>query len=887
MASRRIENNWGSANSFLNAVKYFNSPINADAVSKSAPKDQREFVKLLVDSMQQCFTNQSLYIKETESRVVDVVMGRIASLLDEVKATFLSNELQQIKDELIESLKNSNVESSDKDELYNKITILFSNVTTKEELNDLKDWLHDVNDQRELSSNSKEESEQPASDEQEQDETVGDYKDSTIALNFDHLQNFIQTQVDQINENLKNIPGQSGILSIVGTIGGIAAGIGAVTKFIGSKTIMGIAATVAKVGAISAGIVGGIGLAIKGIKSIGSGIKNGIGKIGKGIAAPFKKIGSVFSSINPFAKKDEARKAKQEEKKQALRDKIFNFISKIIDKIWKIIEPFVDKVGFFMGLVSKFVIIPIAIMALKVALIVAAIVAIGIGLYLAYQWVKAKVMQFINYVFSGQLWEDIKASLIAAWEWMKDFGGWLWKKLVDFGKWYLKTLLKFWKFILIDIPIWVWEQLCKFGVWLWDKLCEFGKWLYENYIDKYVIQPLAKLIEPLAKIWVEKIQPKIQPFLDSLMQLKDTIFGIFKGWDTNKSFWENIKNMAGLIKDAVVAWWNESPFKVFYEKYLEPFVNSAADLFKRLANLGGFIKQAILDWWNGDSSLGDTLKNIGTTVKNVVVDWWNGSIFKKTWDERVVPLIDKLKNYLNDLIKPIREWYETSWLKQTIDTISEFIKVYIAAPIQALKIYLTRAFVNLADKLWIPKINMDWGKFKKLSPIASLKDVFSFEKLYPLKNLVTDDMRESAAAAEDKSLSEIINDEMSKMKKNIEDKSNVKTQPDIKQPNVDQSHNIVMQNMGGAIKPIKSINDMKTQNNVELQKTGEAVSVEVSKDKKQNTDFMKQQNLVGSQVLAEMRALRGDVNKYGKDPLAVTVPIPVNNNQNSAMMGEN
>jgi hypothetical protein len=73
-------------------------------------------------------------------------MGRIASLLDEVKATFLSNELQQIKDELIESLKNSNAESSDKDELFDKITILFSNVTTKEELNDLKDWLHDVND---------------------------------------------------------------------------------------------------------------------------------------------------------------------------------------------------------------------------------------------------------------------------------------------------------------------------------------------------------------------------------------------------------------------------------------------------------------------------------------------------------------------------------------------------------------------------------------------------------------------------------------------------------------------------------------------------------------------------------------------------------------------
>jgi hypothetical protein len=171
-----------------------------------------------------------------------------------------------------------------------------------------------------------------------------------------------------------------------------------------------------------------------------------------------------------------------------MRDKIFNFISKIIDKIWKTIEPFVDKVGFFMGLVSKFVIIPIAIIALKVALIVASIVAIGIGLYLAYEWIKKKIMQFIDYIFSGQAWEDIKSGLMAAWEWTKDFGGWLWQKFVDFGNWLLVDLpLSILNALAVKFPIWVWEQLCKFGVWLWDTLCEFGNWLYENYIDKYVV----------------------------------------------------------------------------------------------------------------------------------------------------------------------------------------------------------------------------------------------------------------------------------------------------------------------------------------------------------------------------------------------------------------
>jgi hypothetical protein len=55
---------------------------------------------------------------------------------------------------------------------------------------------------------------------------------------------------------------------------------------------------------------------------------------------------------------------------------------------------------------------------------------------------------------------------------------------------------------------------------------------------------------------------------------------------------------------------------------------------------------------------------------------------------------------------------------------------------------LTKAFVDLADKLWIPNINMDWNKYSMTSPVSSLKKVFTFSKVYPLKDLVTDEMRE-------------------------------------------------------------------------------------------------------------------------------------------------
>ena len=92
------------------------------------------------------------------------------------------------------------------------------------------------------------------------------------------------------------------------------------------------------------------------------------------------------------------------------------------------------------------------------------------------------------------MWKDIQAKLIAAWEWLKDFSGWLWNKFLDFGKWLLVGTGKLLKAVFVDFPIWIGKKLAEFGVWVWKKLCEFGKWLYDNYIDKYVIQPLAKLI---------------------------------------------------------------------------------------------------------------------------------------------------------------------------------------------------------------------------------------------------------------------------------------------------------------------------------------------------------------------------------------------------------
>lgn len=158
---------------------------------------------------------------------------------------------------------------------------------------------------------------------------------------------------------------------------------------------------------LSAGFLG----VVNKVTSLGKFIAKGTSKVfgaiggvtkflGKGvfgaIASPFKKIGGFFSSLNPFKKKD-----KKEDKKQKLKDRIMEKISKVIEKMWKVIEPLVDKVVAFMAVMFFSVVIPVALIAAKVLLIVGTLVLIGIGLYLAYKWIKVKAKWLWNYITSG------------------------------------------------------------------------------------------------------------------------------------------------------------------------------------------------------------------------------------------------------------------------------------------------------------------------------------------------------------------------------------------------------------------------------------------------------------------------------------------------------
>lgn len=806
--SRRIANLNGATIGPLNQVAYIDSSkALINATIKSAPKDQKAVTNDILAAIKQMIYDSGKYQLKIDAKVSDVLMGRIASLLDEVKESFVKNELEDIKNDILNEISGLSIENVLKNFLLDQITELFDDDAKKEDIIELKKWMQQnlitsgksaSDEVIQLSTKTLENEQQTEKPlEEEKDEEKGDFKDSTPANNFYTLYSFIQKQFDILNENMKNIPGQSGILSKT-------------TAFIKN----GFLNTVKKISSIG-----------KNMKSITS----RIGKLGSGvggmIATPFKKIGNLFSSLNPF-------KGKKDGKKQALRDKLLSAIEKILNKLWKIVEPFVSMVTKFIWMAIKTVVIPIAIIVAKVLLIAAAITLLGVGLYLAYRWIKKKIAEWIEYFKSGKWWKDLKAKMLDAWEWIRDFGKWIQDKLVDFGKtlwdWYLAQL----KFVFIDILVWVGKKIAEFGVWIWNKLLEFGKWLYDNYIYKYIVQPFKQYIwEPVKMLWNEKIWPTIEPFVKSLTELKDKIVKAFSAWDTNKSIWENLKNMTSIIKDAVVEWWDTSPFKTLWDQSVWPMIKMFIDELTKLKNtLLGVFKG-----WDTNKPFLENLVGLGTAIVSAMKKWWTESELKKLYDKHVQPLIDKALAYLNDLLKPIRDWYDKSDLKKWIDTITE-------------------------------KINAVLGKVETAKKaVNAIKSPFKTAGGWLKKTFSSTENTNAASAEVDK-----INAYTTNINRNDVQSVNMK----ITDSQRKQSANIAFQQAQNIAQPIQSIYSINNNESTTLQKTSQEMSESMQQKENDSSQFNEEQSMKTDKLIDMMNMFMPQVLKKLDDPQKIPVVIP-------------
>ena len=819
------------------ATKYVLNGVKLPDNSKTTKDPKTQDV---IDKIVKCFEDGAKYGKDISNAQATSLIFQIRALLNQLNSQQIQPAIEQIKEEV----SSTSLKSIIGNMLMSQLTDLFDNDAKKDDIDELKQWMQDefgktLVEQTDKTAISQEELQKqldesfadfgdvtaPISEAGEvpEDETNGDYQDSKPSQNFLTLQNFVDGQFDDLNKKLKNIPGQSGILSRISSkIGSVFRGLGRLTK--------GVMGGISNIMKKTIGVFGVVGSIASGIKHIGSGIKSIGSKVGGAIMSPFKKVGGFIKSLNPFKKSEE----KAAERKKNAKEKIFDFMAKVLDKIWKVIEPFVNKVGFFMGIISKFVIIPIAIIMTKILLIVGAIIALGVAAYLVYSWVKEKISKFWDYLTSGEMLDDIIKGLKAAWEWLVDFGKWLWDITV-------KAL----KYIF-------WDMWIDLGKWIWKKLCEFGNWLYDNYIYKYLIKPFKEYIwEPIKKLWNETVWPMLEPFVDSLMNLYEKIKTAFSAWDTNKSIWENLKNISGIIKDSVMEWWENSPFKEFYDKYLDPIVKSLGNLVNRIKTIWNNFK------WDENKSFLENLKGFASTIVQAVKDWWNDpeNPIKATYNKYIKPIVDKISEKISPIIEKLKEIWNSLKIKLS--------KVYFHIPVWDKDIYPFAALVNEpflrngGESAADAKVRQDKEEIDdKLAKIAELKH-----------SVANDRYVWSGEKGRQKDREEI-----ARLEKEVADYKKSKEEP----------KRIAQQQVGQAMKPVDSINNMQTEGNVQLQQQGQQMSEHMQKQEEKRAKFDADQYSYMYQNNQALKDLRDDFNKYRNDPTVVTAPVVVNNSPRGA-----
>jgi len=119
--------------------------------------------------------------------------------------------------------------------------------------------------------------------------------------------------------------------------------------------------------------------------------------------------------------------------------------------------------------------------------------------------------------------------------------------------------------------------------------------------------------------------------------------------------------LASIVKDAVLNWWNESPFKTFYEEHLKKFVDDIKAFVERIKN--AFAQ------WDTNKSIWENLKNIGGIIKDSIKEWWEKSSIKVAYDTYIKPIVDKIQSVVIDAINKLSDMV---WSLPVIGTFRPF-----------------------------------------------------------------------------------------------------------------------------------------------------------------------------------------------------------------------
>ncbi|MGY5261908.1 phage tail tip lysozyme [Lactiplantibacillus plantarum] len=345
------------------------------------------------------------------------------------------------------------------------------------------------------------------------------------------------------------------------------------------------------------------------------------------------------------------------------------------------------------------------LMANPLLLIVAAVVAIGVGFYEAYKHIKPfrdavnALWNDVKKLFTGKLgWEQaiakefssIKKSFSA---WIKSFGkGWnsfwsgLGKTLSSWGK----NISKAWSSI--------WSGVKKVASTLWNGLKKAAKVAFEGIkivalapivllaatlvaiwkliqkpakaawklIEKYIVNPivdayknvvkwLTSLLNHIVKIWnsISKTTASIwNPIKSFIVNIAEAIWKDVKSFFTN--LWKDIQSIWNAISKITSVIWN--PIKDF-------LVKLAKTIWGRIKNAFNNLKDDIDDIWNGIKKITETVWNAtGGWVIDKAKDIWKNikNVFNTLKDD-LGGILDKISDKWHDMWNGVSSFFSGIW----------------------------------------------------------------------------------------------------------------------------------------------------------------------------------------------------------------------------------
>lgn len=723
MGSKRIGNNNSSQDALLRSVKNQAVAIKLDG---SLKPNEKALAESILSVIFQKLEASDEYALKLVSKNTDATLGRIASLLDEINKNYSSAELANVKDAIINAVNdassNENADSSESADIGSLLQNMQQCIDGS-----LQERLDETVTQLKTDFTTSQNASQTKID-----ESITQLKDG-IDSNQSKLEKKIEDSGSQQSESSDKEPAVD-LEEFVAKTDEEAFNeedLNQIQEFINQQfTLL-------------------TGL----ITNVADQLNKNIEAVTNAITSLQNNLNENINSLKPSNKDKKAAKAAKSAQKRLTE--IIERMDKAVAKIEGFIDNFVKVLiaNFATFMNGVFKVLFVFFLKLMLGIVIPFLLVVGLALYL----LKDPLMEILQPImdFVERMFDKLLTFLAP----IRDF--------------IIRTLEDAWKSIVKPFLVWITNAFMKFADNVLIPLFEtIASVLKEFFLAiKPWIRPIVNIIFKILKTFLEAIQPWIVPIVDTIFRILQKLLEAIEPWieplvnvimATLIEIMETIKTVVQILNEFLKGF-KENAFAIgdavgkvvlAVVKVVEKIVKLFEEVTDILINIAKIINAPIkfvADFFDGFNT---NAKKIGEKVSEIALV--------------VADIILKILKALDGAITGIRR----------------FMMQYIVAPLNGLRRWINAKFTSLMNSIWVPTFS--WGDDSGSSTcVGKLWDRISglsVNKYYVFLDKEVPWGSDSGVADPpdaNKSVSELINEEMESMEKKLQEEEAAAKQAEV------------------------------------------------------------------------------------------------------------